>query len=124
MLTTALAAAVQLSKTGITFAFLLFKSLNLAKIGLGLNVRSISRGKSMGASKYGKDREEGNTPATPPLEGGSWIPLVGTVPGKPQAEQWWASPWSPPQRCSQHTPVHAGTYWKFSSLFRNSAICP
>lgn len=95
--------------------FCLKASLNLAKIGLGLNVRSISRGKSMGASKYGKGREEGNTPATPPLEGGSWIPLVGTVPGKPQEEQWWASPWSPPQRCSQHTPVHAGTYWKVSS---------
>lgn len=24
----------------------------------------------------------------------------------------------PPQRCSQHTPVHAGTYWKVSGLFQ------
>ena len=80
--------------------------------------------KSMGASKYGRGSEEGNTPATPPREGGSWLPLAGTAPGKPQAEQWWASPWSPPQTCSQHAPVHAGTDRKASTLIRNGAICP
>lgn len=58
---------------------------------------SISRGKSIEASKRGEGRDRGMHRALSP---GGWRlhpTEVGTAPGKSHAEEPWASPWSTPQ---------------------------
>lgn len=76
----------------------------------------------MATSRCGEGREEGNTPSHSSTGGWFLDPtVVGTVPGKSYAEQWWASPLCP-NRCGRHTPIHAGTYKGVSRLIRNSAI--